>query len=100
MARQVCDQATLAEVLDARLGALWDPSSALDRLETGRGIVELARSAGDSARELHGLFWRFVALMELGRVVEAEGALAEYERLAEVCALLEKAPAGAGTRIT
>ena len=84
LARQVGDQATLAEVLDARLGALWDPSSALDRLETGREIVELAGSAGDSARELRGLFWRFVALMELGRVVEAEGVLAEYERLAEV----------------
>ena len=82
LARQVGDRATLAEVLDARLGALWDPSSALDRLETGAEIIELAGSAGDSARELRGLFWRFVALMELGRVVEAEGVLAEYERLA------------------
>lgn len=28
----------------------------------------------------HGLFWRFVGLMELGRVEEAESTLAAFDR--------------------
>ena len=40
----------------------------------------MARAAGDDQRERQGQFWRFVALMELGRVTEAESALAAYAR--------------------
>jgi hypothetical protein len=72
LARQVGDPRVLAETLDAQLGAVWDPESAEQRLETGAAIIGLAREAGDLARERKGLFWRFVALMELGRVAEAE----------------------------
>lgn len=79
LARRAGDPSTLAEVLDARLSALWDPQAAEDRLAAGSEIVDLARAAGDDARERHGLFWRFVGLMELGRVAEAESALAAYE---------------------
>ncbi len=70
----------LAEVLDARLHALWDPAGAADRLAAAAEIVELARASADLALERRGLFWRFVALMELGRVSEAESALAAFER--------------------
>jgi hypothetical protein len=80
LARRAGDPRTLAEVLDARLHALWDPEAAEDRLAAGSEIVDLARAAGEGARERHGLFWRFVALMELGRVDEAESALAAFER--------------------
>lgn len=80
LARRVGDPETLAEVLDSRLHALWDPEGAEDRLAAGSEIVELARAAGNDRRERHGLFWRFVALMELGRVAEAEAALAAFER--------------------
>lgn len=80
LARSARDPGILAEVLDARLQALWDPQSAEDRLAAGSEIVDLARAAGDEARERHGLFWRFVALMELGRVDEAESALVGFER--------------------
>ena len=72
----------LAEVLDARLHALWDPAAADDRLAAAAEIIGLARAAGDAARERQGMFWRFVALMELGRVSEAESALATFERAA------------------
>ena len=74
----------LAEVLDARLHALWDPAAAADRLAAAAEIIELARAAGDGDRERHGLFWRFMALMELGRVTEAEAALAVFARAAEL----------------
>ena len=80
LARCAADPGTLAEVLDARLHALWDPAGAEDRLAAGSEIIDLARAAGDDRRERHGQFWRFVALMELGRVSEAESALAAFER--------------------
>lgn len=82
LARESGDARTLAEVLDASLHAVWDPAGAVNRLDTGAQIVELARSAGDDALERQGLFWRFIALMELGRVGEAESVLAGYTRAA------------------
>jgi tetratricopeptide (TPR) repeat protein len=80
LARLTGDPGPLAEVLDARLHALWDPAGAETRLAAGSEIIDLARAAGDDRRERHGQFWRFVALMELGRVAEAESALAAFAR--------------------
>ena len=56
------------------------PAGAGDRLTAAAEIVELARASADPELERRGLFWRFVALMELGRVSEAESALAAFER--------------------
>src|SRR5215468_1387766 len=80
LARRAEDPGTLADVLDARLHALWDQRGAEDRLAAGSEIIDLARAAGDGKRERLGMFWRFVALMELGRVAEAESALAAFQR--------------------
>ena len=82
LARDLGDHRVLAEVLDARLHALWDPAGAEDRLAAASEIIDLARAAGDGIRERHGMFWRFVALMELARVAEAESALAAFHRAA------------------
>jgi tetratricopeptide (TPR) repeat protein len=82
LARRAGDDQVLAEVLDARLHALWDPAGVADRLGAAVEIVELARATGDDRRERSGLFWHFVALMELARVDEAELALASFERSA------------------
>ncbi|HLY36261.1 MAG TPA: hypothetical protein VKU35_06095, partial [Candidatus Limnocylindria bacterium] len=79
-ARRAGEPRILAEVLDARLHALWDPAAADDRLASASEIMDLARAGGDEARERQGLFWRFVALMEHGRVGEAESALAAFAR--------------------
>jgi hypothetical protein len=84
LARRAADPGALAEVLDGRLHALWDPAGAEDRLTAGSEIIDLARAAGDDRQERHGQFWRFVALMELGRVTEAESALAAIGREAAV----------------
>jgi hypothetical protein len=54
--------------------ACGDPQTLAEVLATASKIVELARATGGGARERRGLFWRFVALMELGRVAEAESA--------------------------
>jgi tetratricopeptide (TPR) repeat protein len=91
MARRIGDERCLSEVLDARLGALWDPAGAEDRLATGSEIIELARATGDGIRERHGMFWRFVALMELGRVAEAESTLAVFGQEAAVAGDAEAA---------
>jgi hypothetical protein len=82
LARDWGEPQVLAEVLDARLHALWDANGAEDRLAAASEIIELARAAGDGTRERHGMFWRFVALMELARVAEAESALAAFHRAA------------------
>jgi AAA ATPase domain len=82
LARDLDDPQVLAEVLDARLHALWDANGAEDRLAAASEIIELARAAGDGTRERHGMFWRFVALMELARVAEAGPALAAFHRAA------------------
>ena len=84
LARGAGEPAVLADVLDARLHALWDPAAAGDRLAAASEIIDLARAAGDDAKERSGLFWRFIALMELGRVSEAESALAAFERAAQL----------------
>ena len=84
LARNSGNPAVLAEVLDARLHALWDPAGAQDRLESAAEIIAAARDSADLARERSGLFWRFVALMELGRVAEAESALAAFEQEARL----------------
>jgi hypothetical protein len=84
LARRSGDAAMLAEVLDARLHALWDPEGALDRLEAASEIIDLARASADPERERRGLFWRFVALMELGRIGDAEAVLASFDREARV----------------
>jgi tetratricopeptide (TPR) repeat protein len=78
LARRAGDSGVLAEVLDARLHALWDQGGAEDRLAAGSEIIDLARVTADGERERHGMFWRFMALMELARVAEAESALAAF----------------------
>ena len=80
------DDSALAEVLDARLYALWDPAGARDRLVAAAELIRLGRDTGDGARERDGLFWRFIALMELAQVDQAEVALAAFERAAAAAA--------------
>ncbi|WP_106322757.1 hypothetical protein [Actinoplanes italicus] len=72
-----------AEVLDGRLHAVWDPAAAGQRLSTATRIVDLARRGADAGRERRGLFWRFVALAELGDLDAAEAALVAYGRAGE-----------------
>jgi hypothetical protein len=95
LARRCGDPRTVAEVLDARLHALWDPGAADDRLAAASEIVELAQAAHDGGAARRGLFWRFVALMELGRVAAAESALAAFARAAE-----EAGDGAAGAMVT
>ena len=82
-ARQLGDDGLLAEVLSARLYVLWAPDTAAERLATSAQIIDLGVKTGDVRRELDGRMWRLIALLEFGRVAEAEVELGRYERLAE-----------------
>ncbi|CAL9626897.1 hypothetical protein SUDANB70_06019 [Streptomyces sp. enrichment culture] len=84
LARLSEDPGTIAEVLDSRLHALWDPAAAHERLETAAEIITQAELAGDIASERRGLMWRFTALMELGDLTAAEAALTSYARTGEL----------------
>jgi len=83
-ARAAGDAAVLAEVLDSRLHALWDPAAASERLSVAEQIVRHARRAGEITLELRGLFWIFMAWVELADIGRAEAALATYARAAEL----------------
>ena len=91
LAREAGDPGVLAEVLDSRLHALWDPAAARERLTTASEIVENARRGGGAVFEERGLFWRFVALAELGDLAAAETALAAYARAGELAGDAEAA---------
>ncbi len=84
LARLTGGAGVLAEVLDARLHALWDPAAARERLTTAAEIVTRAREAGDAALEVRGLLWTFVARAELGDLSGAETALTAYARAGEL----------------
>jgi AAA ATPase-like protein len=91
LARMTGSPGTIAEVLDCRLHALWDPAAAHERLTTASEIVEQARRAGDAVVERRGLFWRFIALAELGELGPAEAALTAYARAGELAGDAEAA---------
>lgn len=74
----------LAEVLDSRLHALWDPAAAGERLSVAEQIVRHSRRAGDITLELRGLFWTYTAWMELADTDRAEAALSIYASTAEL----------------
>jgi hypothetical protein len=88
-ARAAGDAGLLAEVLSARLYVQWAPETAAERLAISTEIIELAVRTGDARRELDGHMWRLIALLEFGRVAEAEAELDRYERLAERLGLPE-----------
>lgn len=82
-AERLGDDVLLAEVLSARLFVTWTPEHAADRLAMAPRIIELGRSTGDLRRELDGRMWRFIALLEHGRLDEAEAELDRYAARAD-----------------
>jgi len=83
LARDAADASVLADVLASHLFVIWSPSTAPERLVIAAEIAAISRRVGDLRSELDGRLARMIALLELGRVAEAEAELAEYERRAE-----------------
>jgi DNA-binding SARP family transcriptional activator len=76
---------TLAAALTGALHARWRPGRAAKRLELAAELIELTElhAAQTCAADAH--VWRAGALLELGRLDEADAHLARQAELAEVC---------------
>lgn len=72
IARELHDDATLAHVLVSRSVALWDMSTLHERLEHGHELTGLTAAIGDPHLEYFASWYRMAALMEAGRVREAD----------------------------
>ncbi|SDF68959.1 Predicted ATPase [Pseudonocardia oroxyli] len=87
MAERLDDPRALADALRARQLARAGPDGNAERLELGTRLLTLADRTGDPDDALWGRLWRFDALLQAGRVDEAE---AEVERLAPLVARLRR----------
>ncbi len=83
-AARVQDPALTALAHHARQQALWAATDGHEeRLVSAKEMVALAREENDIELELDGHMWRMIALLELGRIGEAELEMLAYRRLAE-----------------
>jgi class 3 adenylate cyclase len=83
MARRLGDPATLAHVVLARCSAIWEPSTAHERLRNTSELIGVAETLGDPALLAWGHVWRLIAATELGDVVESGLSLSIVRRLTD-----------------
>src|SRR5215510_5928420 len=76
------DDATLAHVLVSRCVALWDLSTLDERLAHGDELGGLTAAIGDPHLEYFASWYRYAALIEAGRVAEADEVHAACTALA------------------
>ncbi|MET0628548.1 MAG: AAA family ATPase [Acidimicrobiia bacterium] len=72
IARELGDDATLAHVLVSRCVALWDMSTLDERLAHGHELAGLTAAIGDPHLEYFASWYRYAALVEAGRIREAD----------------------------
>ncbi|MFI7132638.1 ATP-binding protein [Nonomuraea sp. NPDC050153] len=86
LARQGADDETLGFSLLARLGAIWEPGTARERLAVTEELAAVARRSRDPRLELTARSWRVGALLELGdpRCLTEQRAFATHAEGAEL----------------
>ena len=82
IAREIDDDDTLAHVLVSRSVALWDASTLDERLAHGQELAGLTAAIGDPHLEYFASWYRYAALVESGRIAEADEVLAVCSSLA------------------
>jgi DNA-binding CsgD family transcriptional regulator/tetratricopeptide (TPR) repeat protein len=87
MAERVDDPAALGDALRARQLARAGAEGCAERLVLGGRLLAVAERTGDPTDAMWGHLWRFDALLQLGRVAEAE---AELDRVEPVVARLRR----------
>ncbi|WP_344426070.1 ATP-binding protein [Pseudonocardia ailaonensis] len=87
MAERLDDPRALADALRARQLARAGPDGNAERLELGTRLLALADRTRDPDDALWGRLWRFDALLQAGRIDQAE---TETERLAPLVARLRR----------
>jgi DNA-binding CsgD family transcriptional regulator/tetratricopeptide (TPR) repeat protein len=83
VAERLGEPAVLMAAMHARQLARSGPDGVQERLALGDQLLEIGTSIGDYDEALWGRLWRFDALMQLGRVDEAEAEIAPMTVLAE-----------------
>jgi predicted ATPase len=83
MARRVGDAVTLSYALNAHDAAHWWYDNPQQRLDLTTELAEVARESGDGERVAEAHMAQLASLLELGRISEAEAALAEIARIAD-----------------
>jgi hypothetical protein len=83
MARRLRDPLTLSYALNAQDAAHWWYDNPQQRLDLAAELAEVARESGDGERVAEAHMAELAALLELGRISEAEAALAEIARIAD-----------------
>lgn len=83
-AEKAGDDVATTEALLATVHALWEPAGAAERLQAADRVIALARRTHNVEHELEGRLARVQALIEVGRVQDAEFEVATYARLAAV----------------
>ena len=82
MARRLGDERTLAQVLLARIVAIWGPDTVEERLVASEELLAVATRLDDAVLVCSGCWHRFMAAMEAGDEVEADRCLDRAEGLA------------------
>jgi len=82
IARASGDPATLAHVLISRCVSLWHPSTLEERLRHGEELAGLVAALGDPHLAFFTNWYRYSALVEAGRLAEADTVLEVCGRLA------------------
>jgi hypothetical protein len=80
-ARASGDDRALCDALIAQVNALWEPKGVADRLAAADEAIDAARRCRDLDRELVARLGRIDALVEIGRVADADLEVATYSRL-------------------
>ena len=83
MARRVGGAQPLAAALTGALHARWRPGRAADRLELAAELIGLTEAHDRITCAADAHVWRASALLELGRLDEADAHLARHAELAE-----------------
>jgi tetratricopeptide (TPR) repeat protein len=83
MARRLGDAGTLSYALNAHDAAHWWYDNPRERLDATAELADVARASGDGERIAEAQMAQLAALLELGRISEAEAVLAAIARIAD-----------------
>lgn len=81
--RRIGDDAALATVLDARLGATWGPDNLEERLGVSEEVVNRAERAGDKETGLRVRAFHVSCLLEAGEISRSDAELEAARQRAE-----------------
>jgi len=83
MGRRLGDPRALADALNGRLRALWNPANSEERLPMAHELCDLADRIGDTELAMAGQAWAIVAELELGLTSDLDTHVASYAAMTD-----------------